>query len=72
MATRDAEHSSAAICPPRWAEALLHVLLPPDQAETVSGDLIEEYRETVIPHAADGAEISGSCGKSLALRGVAI
>jgi hypothetical protein len=28
---------------------LLHLLLPPDEAETVSGDLIEEYRETVYP-----------------------
>ena len=27
----------------------MHVLLPPDDAETVSGDLIEEYRETVYP-----------------------
>jgi hypothetical protein len=34
--------------PPRWAEALLRVLLPPDDAETVSGDLLEEYRETVF------------------------
>jgi hypothetical protein len=25
------------------------VLLPPDEAETVSGDLIEEYRETMYP-----------------------
>ena len=49
MTTRDSEHSSASVRPPRWAEALLHVLLPPDEAETVSGDLIEEYRETVYP-----------------------
>ena len=49
MSTRDSEHFSASIRPPRWADALLHVLLPPDEAETVSGDLIEEYRETVYP-----------------------
>ena len=49
MATRDSDHSSASIRPPRWAEALLSVLLPPDEAETVSGDLIEEYREAVYP-----------------------
>lgn len=49
MTIRDSDHSSAFIRPPRWAEALLHVLLPPDEAETVSGDLIEEYRETVYP-----------------------
>lgn len=49
MTTRDSDHSSASIRPPRWAEALLQVLLPPDEAETVSGDLIEEYRETVYP-----------------------
>jgi len=49
MTTRDSDHSPASIRPPRWAEALLHVLLPPDEAETVSGDLIEEYRETVYP-----------------------
>jgi len=35
--------------PPRWAEALLRLLLPSDHAETVSGDLLEEYRETVVP-----------------------
>ena len=49
MSTRDPDHSSASIRPPRWAEGLLQVLLPPDEAETVSGDLIEEYRETVYP-----------------------
>jgi hypothetical protein len=49
MSTRDSDHFSASIRPPRWAEALLHVLLAADEAETVSGDLIEEYRETVYP-----------------------
>ena len=47
MATSDADRSYESVQPPRWAEALLRVLLPPDDAETVSGDLLEAYRETV-------------------------
>ena len=35
--------------PPAWAEALLRISLKPSDRETVSGDLLEEYRETVIP-----------------------
>jgi hypothetical protein len=35
--------------PPRWAAALLPLLLRADDAETVTGDLIEEYRDTVYP-----------------------
>ena len=35
--------------PPRWAEVGLHALLRRDDAETVSGDLLEEYRETIYP-----------------------
>jgi hypothetical protein len=35
--------------PPRWAVALLPLLLRADEAETVTGDLIEEYRDTVYP-----------------------
>ncbi len=35
--------------PPVWAEALLRVLLPPRDRETVSGDLLEEYRDSVRP-----------------------
>ena len=33
---------SRGINPPRWAEALLRVSLPPGDAETVSGDLLED------------------------------
>jgi hypothetical protein len=33
---------------PAWAETLLRLLLPPKDRETVSGDLLEEYRETII------------------------
>jgi len=35
--------------PPRWAAALLSWLLPSDESETVAGDLIEEYRDAVLP-----------------------
>lgn len=37
------------IRPPRWMESTLRLLLDPINAETVSGDLIEEYRESVYP-----------------------
>lgn len=35
--------------PPGWAEALLRLLLEPADRETVSGDLLEEYRESATP-----------------------
>ena len=35
--------------PPQWAEALLRLLLKPKDRESVSGDLLEEYRDTVVP-----------------------
>jgi hypothetical protein len=35
--------------PPEVAQLLLHALLPMDMRETVSGDLLEEYRESRIP-----------------------
>lgn len=41
------DHSTAR--PPRWAEALLRLLLRPKDRESVSGDLLEEYRETIVP-----------------------
>jgi hypothetical protein len=47
--TTDHSHPSSDHQPPRWAGALLSWLLPPDEAETVVGDLVEEYRETVLP-----------------------
>jgi hypothetical protein len=34
--------------PPRWAEALLRAVLPPKDRDTVSGDLLEEYRESAL------------------------
>jgi hypothetical protein len=35
--------------PPRWAEAWLRLLLPARDQETVSGDLLEQYRDSVRP-----------------------
>lgn len=35
--------------PPAWAEALLRLMLAPHDRETVSGDLLEQYREDVFP-----------------------
>jgi hypothetical protein len=35
--------------PPRWTEALVQMLLKPDDRESVSGDLLEEYRESIVP-----------------------
>jgi len=35
--------------PPAIPQALLHLLLPIDSRETVSGDLLEEYREARLP-----------------------
>ncbi len=35
--------------PPVWAEALLLALLPADRAQSVSGDLLEAYRDEQLP-----------------------
>lgn len=35
--------------PPRWAESLLRLLLNPADRESVSGDLLEQYRDTIVP-----------------------
>jgi hypothetical protein len=32
-----------------WTTAVLSLLMPADEAETIAGDLIEEYRDTVYP-----------------------
>lgn len=34
---------------PRWIAALLHIVLPTRDHESVAGDLLEEYREEVLP-----------------------
>ncbi|HEY6454690.1 MAG TPA: hypothetical protein VIY90_05340 [Steroidobacteraceae bacterium] len=36
--------------PPRWLETLLLQSLPARDRETISGDLLEEYREVKLPH----------------------
>jgi hypothetical protein len=38
-----------AAMPPRWADVLLRILLAPQDRQTVSGDLLEEYRERIVP-----------------------
>lgn len=35
--------------PPRWLEAVLLWSLPPRSRETISGDLLEEYRDQKLP-----------------------
>jgi hypothetical protein len=35
--------------PPNWAEALLRVFLKPHDFNSVSGDLLEEYRDGIYP-----------------------
>src|SRR5690349_4497586 len=35
--------------PPRWAEAVLRILLKPIDRDIVAGDLLEEYQEAVVP-----------------------
>lgn len=35
--------------PPRWAESLLWMFLAPADRDSVSGDLLEEYRESIVP-----------------------
>ena len=49
MTPDPAGRSSDSAQPPRWAAALLESLLPSGEAETVVGDLIEEYRDAVLP-----------------------
>src|SRR5262245_8145412 len=35
--------------PPRWIEALLRFFLSPRDRDSVTGDLLEEYREVILP-----------------------
>ena len=42
--------------PPRWAEAILRLLLKPADRESVSGDLLEEYRDTTVPTLGSAAD----------------
>jgi hypothetical protein len=44
--------------PPRWAEGVLRLMLASEHRDSVSGDLLEEYRDAIVPargkSAADG------------------
>ncbi|HVT17101.1 MAG TPA: permease prefix domain 2-containing transporter [Thermoanaerobaculia bacterium] len=40
---------SVSTTPPGWAEILLRVFLAPADTDSVSGDLLEQYRESVHP-----------------------
>ena len=42
--------------PPQWAEALLRLLLKPEDRESVSGDLLEEYCQSAVPERGKGAD----------------
>src|SRR5262245_365413 len=44
-----AEASMSQTRPPRWAEAILRLALDRESRESVSGDLLEEYREAIHP-----------------------
>ena len=39
--------SSSELKPPAWAERVLRLLLKPEDRESVSGDLLEEYRDSM-------------------------
>jgi hypothetical protein len=41
--------------PPRWAESLLRMMLAPKDRDSVSGDLLEEYRTSIVPSLGGGA-----------------
>jgi len=41
--------ASSIALPPRWAESLLCLLLPREDRDSISGDLLEEYRESIEP-----------------------
>src|SRR4051812_5927158 len=41
--------------PPVGAEAIFRMLLKPEDRDSVSGDLLEEYRESIVPARGSGA-----------------
>ena len=41
--------------PPRWADRLLRLVLAARDRESVSGDLLEEYRQPIVPARGAGA-----------------
>lgn len=44
-----ADDVDADAVPPPWAEQLLRLVLPPVDRDTITGDLLEEYQETIRP-----------------------
>jgi hypothetical protein len=42
-------HSGEAADPPSWAQAILTLLLRPDDEESIARDLLEEYRKSRLP-----------------------
>ena len=49
MAGESINGAPVKVRPPRWAESMLLLLLEPKHRESVSGDLLEEYREVIQP-----------------------
>jgi hypothetical protein len=49
MTTNHENRPAPAVRPPLWAELVLRLLLQPEDAEPVSGDLLEEYRDSIYP-----------------------
>jgi hypothetical protein len=49
MTTHNEDRPDHAVRPPLWAELALRLLLQPEDAEPVSGDLLEEYRDSIYP-----------------------
>jgi len=49
----NSERSNAT--PPKWAESVLRWMLPSRDRDSVSGDLLEEYRESIVPALGDRA-----------------
>jgi hypothetical protein len=43
------QHDNYDADPPRWAEALLRLWLAPRDRDSIAGDLLEEYREVILP-----------------------
>jgi hypothetical protein len=47
---------SSTTLPPSWAESLLRMVLSTEDRDSVSGDLLEEYRESMVPALGDSAK----------------
>lgn len=46
---------SSTALPPRWAESVLRMLLSSEDRDSISGDLLEEYRQSIVPALGDKA-----------------